>query len=68
MGYLTLTRHEGEKIQLSIDPAVDTAALLQHLLKGGISIHVGEARGGKARISIEAPREMLVLREELSSP
>lgn len=67
MGYLTLTRREGEKVQLSIAPAVDTTALLQHLLKDGISIHVGEVRGGKVRISIEAPREMLVLREELSS-
>ncbi|MNF94180.1 hypothetical protein D3C84_768800 [compost metagenome] len=55
MGFLTLTRHEGERIKLSIDPGVDTEALLKHLLRDGITIHVGELGSGKARISIEAP-------------
>jgi hypothetical protein len=41
MGYLVLTRHEGDQIKLSIDPGVDTATLLKHLLRDGIAIHVG---------------------------
>lgn len=65
MGYLALTRHEGEQIRLSIDPGVDTEALLQHLLRDGITIHIGEIGGGKVRIGVDAPREMLVLRDEL---
>lgn len=67
MGYLTLTRHEGDQIKLSIDPGVDTEALLKHLLRDGITIHVGEISGGKARFAIDAPREILVLRDELSA-
>jgi hypothetical protein len=66
MGYLTLTRHEGDLIRLSIDPGVDTHALLQHLLRDGITIHVGALSGGQVRIGIDAPKEMLVLRDELA--
>jgi hypothetical protein len=65
VGYLTLTRHEGDLIKLSIDPSVDTAALLKHLLRDGITIHVGELHGGKVKIGVDAPREILVLRDEL---
>jgi sRNA-binding carbon storage regulator CsrA len=68
MGYLVLTRHEGEQIKLSIDPGVDTEALLKHLLRDGITIHVGELHGGKVKIGVDAPREILVLRDELTSP
>lgn len=65
MGYLVLTRHEGEHIKLSIDPGVDTEALLKHLLRDGITIQVGELHGGKVKIGVDAPREILVLRDEL---
>lgn len=66
MGYLTLTRHEGDLIKLSIDPGVDTGALLKHLLRDGITIHVGALSRGQVRIGIDAPKEMLVLRDELA--
>lgn len=66
MGYLTLTRREGEQIRMTIDPGVDTQALLQHLLRDGITLHLGEVRGGNVRIGIDAPREILVLRDELT--
>jgi sRNA-binding carbon storage regulator CsrA len=66
MGYLVLTRHEGDQIKLSIDPGVDTGALLKHLLRDGITIHVGELHGGKVKIGVDAPREVLVLRDELA--
>jgi sRNA-binding carbon storage regulator CsrA len=65
MGYLVLTRHEGEQIKLSIDAGVNTESLLKHLLRDGITIHIGELHSGKVKIGVDAPREILVLRDEL---
>lgn len=65
MGYLALTRREGQHIRLTIDPGVDTEKLLQHLLRDGITITMGAIDGHKAKIAIDAPREILVLRDEL---
>jgi carbon storage regulator len=65
MGYLTLSRREGEQIRLTIDPGVDTEKLLQQLLRDGITISVGELRGGQAKIGIEAPKQVRVMRDEL---
>lgn len=65
MGYLTLSRREGEQIRLTIDPGVDPEKLLQHLLRDGITINVGEIGRSQVKISIEAPPDVLVLREEL---
>ena len=66
MGYLTLTRHEGDQIKLSIDPGVDTEALLKHLLRDGITIHVGEIGCGRVKTGVDAPKEILILRDELA--
>lgn len=67
MGFLTVTRREGEVIRLTIDPGVDTKKLLQQLLRDGITVHVGAAEClGRVRIGIEAPRQITILREELS--
>jgi sRNA-binding carbon storage regulator CsrA len=65
MGYLTVTRREGEQIRLTIDPGVDTEKLLQHLLRDGITITVGAIEGHQARVAIDAPREIFILRKEL---
>ena len=65
MGYLVLTRREGEQIQLTIDPGADTDKLLRRLLIDGITIGINELSGGRARISIEAPPEVVILRTEL---
>ena len=65
MGYLVLTRHQGDQIRLTIDPSVDTEKLLTHLLRDGITLHVAEIEGTRVRIAMEAPREVKVLREEL---
>ncbi len=45
MGYLLLTRKEGEEIQLSIEPGVNTDKLLHHLLRDWITIRVSELAG-----------------------
>lgn len=66
MGFLTLSRREGEMIRLTIDPGVDTEKLLKQLLRDGITVHIGAIQGhGRARISIEAPKQMAILRDEL---
>ena len=56
MGYLTLSRHEGEQIRLTIDPGDDTEKLL-HLLRDGITINMGEIGQSQVKISIEAPTD-----------
>ena len=66
MGYLLLTRKEGEEIRLTIDPGVDTDKLLRRLLIDGITIRVSALSGRQVRIGIEAPLEVLVLRDELT--
>lgn len=68
MGYLVLARHQGERLYLSIKEGADEAALLDDLRSGGIYIDVVELNDRTARIGIDAPRELLVLREELLPP
>ncbi len=65
MGYLALTRTEGQQIRLTIDPGVDTEKLLQHLLRDGITITIGAIDKRKVKVAIEAPKEVLILREEI---
>lgn len=65
MGYLSLTRRDGESIRLTIDPGVDADKLLKQLLRDGITIRV-ETRGQRAvRVDIEAPKQVGIYREEL---
>ena len=66
MGYLSLSRLEGEEIRLTIDPGVDTEALLRNLLRDGITVHVREVQRGKVSVCIEAPKQVHILRTELA--
>lgn len=66
MGYLSLTRREGESIRLTIDPGVDTEKLLRLLLRDGITVHVHRGqRDGHIRVGIEAPQQIQISRDEL---
>lgn len=67
MGYLVLTRKEGEHLRLTLALGANPEKLLQHLIRDGITISVAEARHGSASIGVEAPKELLVLREELAT-
>lgn len=67
MGYLALTRREGQHIRLTVDPGVDTEKLLQHLLRDGITVTLGAIDKTKVTVAIEAPMEILILREELQN-
>lgn len=66
MGQLILSRRDGERIHLSIDPGADIEQLVQQLQSGGITIqiHTGIS-SGQVRVGIDAPRNISILRGEL---
>lgn len=65
MGNLTLTRREGEKIVLRVQPGTDAEELIEQLLLDGIVLTVKEIKGSEARLTIDAPLDLQVLRSEL---
>lgn len=65
MSYLVLTRREGEKITLRVQPGTDPDDLLAQLLLDGITVTLKGIEAGRAQIAIEAPLDMHILRAEL---
>lgn len=65
MSYLVLTRREGEKITLRVQPGTDPDDLLAQLLIDGITVSLKGIEAGRAKIAIEAPQELQILRSEL---
>ncbi|TRL95762.1 carbon storage regulator [Pseudomonas aeruginosa] len=65
MGYLCLTRRDGENIRLTVDPGVDVAKLVHQLLRDGITIRIDTLGQGAVRVGIEAPKQICIYREEL---
>lgn len=65
MGYLVLTRREGEKISLRVQPGTNPDDLLAQLLLDGITVTVKDIEAGRAKIAIEAPLDLQILRSEL---
>lgn len=63
MGNLILTRHQGDSVHITIDPAVDPQEALHWLLEEGIDITVVE--GERVRLAIRAPDELRVMRGEI---
>lgn len=64
---LILSRKAGQKLVIILDPAADPQEFLRALQANGIEITVKEigGRGAQVRLMVDAPRELLVLREEL---
>lgn len=64
---LVLGRRIGEKLVLTIDPDTDPQQVLHALIDEGIEISVADydTKRKQVRLSVRAPREVLVLREEL---
>ncbi|MBU0813028.1 MAG: carbon storage regulator [Alphaproteobacteria bacterium] len=67
MSYLVLTRCEGEQITLRVQPGTDADDLLAQLLLDGITVTVSAIEKGRAKIGIEAPSDLQILRSELES-
>ncbi|WP_417480441.1 carbon storage regulator [Maricaulis maris] len=65
MSYLVLTRREGEKITLRVQPGTNPDDLLAQLLLDGITVTVKDIEAGRAKIAIEAPLDLQILRSEL---
>jgi len=65
MGRLILTRRTHEQLRLTLKPDASVDDLLDQLEDGGIWITVVEAERGRARLAVEAPDGLLVLRDEL---
>lgn len=65
MGYLVLTRREGEKITIRVQPGTNAEELLEQLLLDGITIMLNDIDGSRAQIAIEAPLDLQILRAEL---
>jgi len=65
MGRLVLSRRADEQIRLTLKPGASIDDLLDELEQVGIWITVVQTDGGRARLAIEAPEQLLVLRDEL---
>ncbi|MGS0941072.1 carbon storage regulator [Pseudomonas luteola] len=62
---LTLSRKEGERLQLSIDDQCDTVALLEALRAGDIYVVVERIGSATVKVRVDAPADLLVYRDEL---
>jgi len=65
MGRLVLSRRAGEQITLTLKPGASIDDFLDELEQVGIWITVVQTDRGRARLAIEAPEQLLVLRDEL---
>ncbi|MCY1347528.1 hypothetical protein D9M68_374040 [compost metagenome] len=66
MGYLSLNRRDGEQVRLIIEPGINTDILLEELQRNGITIRINTTSNpNQIRVSIEAPRQISILRGEL---
>ena len=63
---LTLTRKEGESLYLTLAEGVDPKTPVGEILgSGGIVFRIFRVRTNSATVGVEAPDEVMVLREEL---
>lgn len=62
---LTFTRKRGESIILDIDPTIDPETPIGDVLSYPIQIKVDKTSSGSTKISIDAPRAIQVMRDEL---
>ncbi|WP_341304704.1 hypothetical protein [Pseudomonas sp. TMP25] len=64
-GCLALSRAEGQEIVITIKPGGAPAEAMAAFAQEGVLIGLGESHTAQAAIRIKAPRDLLVLREEL---
>lgn len=65
MRHLVLSRRVGERLFLHVERDADPVKVLEQLQRDGIMIDVREIRAGRVRLSIEAPSDVGIVREEL---
>jgi len=62
---LTFTRKKGESIILNLDPTLDPDTPIGEVLSYPVQIKIDKTSLGSTKISINAPRAILVMRSEL---
>jgi len=67
MSHLILTRRVGQSIVINVAPGADPEQALHQLLRDGITVEINRVEHGNVRVSIDAPRTIQVLRDELDS-
>lgn len=65
MSHLILTRRVGQSIVLTVAPGADPEQALHQLLRDGITVEINRVNNGNVRVSIDAPRTIQILRDEL---
>lgn len=68
MSHLILTRSVGQSILLTVAPSADPEQTLHQLLRDGITVEINRVECGNVRVSIDAPRTIQILRDELIHP
>ena len=68
MSLLMLTRRAGQSIVLTLVPDADPEKALLQFLRDGITVEISQVESGNVRVSIDAPRAIQVLRNELIYP
>ncbi|MFK1438013.1 carbon storage regulator [Pseudomonas aeruginosa] len=67
MSYLILTRRPGQRVRISARPGATDEQLLHSLRNEGIDIVLCEVSGKLVKIGFDAPRVIMILRDELSA-
>lgn len=65
MRHLVLTRRENERLFLHVERDADPVKVLEQLQSGGIMIEIRDIQRSYVKLSIEAPSDVVILREEL---
>lgn len=65
MSHLILTRRVGQSIVINVAPSADPEQALHQLLRDGITVEINRVEHGNVRVSIDAPRTIQILRDEL---
>ena len=65
MGHLIISRRPGESFFLRLADDGNPERLLQSLTGDGIEVHVVGLLGRQVRISLDAPRDLNIVRSEL---
>lgn len=65
MSHLLLTRRVGQSIVINVAPGADPEQALHQLLRDGITVEINRVEHGNVRVSIDAPRTIQILRDEL---
>jgi sRNA-binding carbon storage regulator CsrA len=68
MSHLILTRRAGQSIVLTLAPDADPEKTLLQFLRDGITVEIRQIESGNVRVSIDAPRTIQILRNELIHP